>query len=148
MYPWATTYLFKHVASTELAKQGLDTTKLNFFTHRRINDIASQLMRSHGQSYATQTISQQRGGAIERSDISTLPECYLQHSGNSMLTRSSIVQPLVHPFYETLPVGQGIEPTDNTRARSDTIYFDHHENDDMSRQQYQQSSYNANELEL
>ncbi|KAA6352695.1 MAG: hypothetical protein EZS28_051778, partial [Streblomastix strix] len=93
----ATAYSFKHAASTELARQGLDTTKLNIFTHHSvfsraasnyyiyaanagINDIASQLVGSHGQSYATQTISQQRGRTIERSNISTLPGCYSQHS--------------------------------------------------------------------
>ncbi|KAA6399847.1 MAG: hypothetical protein EZS28_004632, partial [Streblomastix strix] len=141
----ATAYSFKHAASTELARQGLDTTKLNIFTHHSvfssttsnyylyaanagINDIASQLVGSHDQSYATQTISQQRGGAIEQSDI-----------------RSSIAQPLALPFDETLPVGRGIEPTDNTGARSDMIYIDQCDDDDMSRQQDQCSSWNANE---
>ncbi|KAA6394426.1 MAG: hypothetical protein EZS28_010050 [Streblomastix strix] len=37
-----------------------------------INNIASQLVKSHGQSYATQTIWLQTGGAIERIDINTL----------------------------------------------------------------------------
>ncbi|KAA6361386.1 MAG: hypothetical protein EZS28_043087, partial [Streblomastix strix] len=110
-----------------------------------INDIASQLVGSHGQSYATQTISQQRGGAIEQSNISTLPGCYLQHSGNSTLLRSSTAQPLAIPFDETLPVDRGIEPTDNIGTRSDMIYFDLQ--DDMSRQQDYWGSWNANELE-
>ncbi|KAA6401267.1 MAG: putative Transposon Ty3-I Gag-Pol polyprotein [Streblomastix strix] len=160
----ATAYSFKHAASTELARQGLDTTKLNIFTHHSvfsraasnyyiyaanagIYDIASQLVGSHGQSYATQTISQQRGGAIERSDISTLPEYFLQHSDNSKLSRSSIAQPLALPFYETLPVGRGIEPTDNKGALNDIIYLDQHNSDDMSRQQDYWSSWNANEFE-
>ncbi|KAA6323324.1 MAG: hypothetical protein EZS28_054327, partial [Streblomastix strix] len=159
----ATAYSFKHAASTELARQGLDTTKLNIFTHHSvfskaagnyyiyaanagINDIASQLVGSHGQSYATQTISQQRGGAIERSDISILPDCYLQHSGNNTLSRSSIAQPLALPFDDTLPVGRGIEPTDNTGARSDIMYIDQYD-DDMSRQQDQWSSWNVNEYQ-
>ncbi|KAA6389513.1 MAG: hypothetical protein EZS28_014958, partial [Streblomastix strix] len=129
----ATAYSFKHALSTELARQGLDTTKLNIFTHHSvfsraasnyyiyaanagINDIASQLVGYHGQSYATQTIS-------------------------------SIAQPLALPFDETLPVGRGIEPTDNTRARSDIIYIDQYDNDDMSRQQDQWSSWNVNEYQ-
>ncbi|KAA6377787.1 MAG: hypothetical protein EZS28_026684, partial [Streblomastix strix] len=144
----ATAYSFKHAASTKLARQGLDTTKLNIFTHHSvfsratsnyyiyaanagINDIASQLVGSHGQSYATQTISQQRGGAIERNSISTLPGCYLQHSGNRTLLRSSIAQPLALPFDETLPIGRGIEPIDNTRARSDITYIDQYDSDDI-----------------
>ncbi|KAA6384270.1 MAG: hypothetical protein EZS28_020206 [Streblomastix strix] len=160
----ATAYSFKHAASTELARQGLDTTKLNIFTHHSvfskaannyyiyaanagINGIASQLVGSHGQSYVTQTISQQRGGAIEQSNISTLPGCYLQQSGNSTLLRSSIAQPLALPFYETPPVGQGIELTDNTRARSDIMYIDQYDSDDMSRQQDYWSSWNANEYQ-
>ncbi|KAA6359321.1 MAG: hypothetical protein EZS28_045152, partial [Streblomastix strix] len=102
---------------------------------------------SHGQSYATQTISQQRDGAIERSNISTLPGCYSQHSGNSTLLRSSIAQPLALPFDKTLPVGRGFEPTDNTRARSDTMYMDQYDINDMSIQQDQWSSWNANGLE-
>ncbi|KAA6393490.1 MAG: hypothetical protein EZS28_010983 [Streblomastix strix] len=117
----------------KLARQGFETTKLNIFTLRseflravsnhyiyatnaENNDIASYLVGSHGQSFTNQTISLQRGGAIERSNISTLPWCSQQHSGNSTLSRSSIAQPLAFPFYETLPVGRGIEPTDNTRA--------------------------------
>ncbi|KAA6383006.1 MAG: hypothetical protein EZS28_021469 [Streblomastix strix] len=160
----AIAYSFTNAASTELARQVLETTKLNTFTHHSvfsrngnnydihaanagINDIASQLVGSHGQSYATQIISQQRGGAIKRSDISILPDCYLQHSGNNTLSRSSIAQPLALPFDETLPVGRGIEPTDNTRARSDIIYIDQYDNDDMSRQQDQWSSWNTNDLE-
>ncbi|KAA6352704.1 MAG: hypothetical protein EZS28_051769, partial [Streblomastix strix] len=89
----------------------------------------------------------QRGGTIERSNISTLPGCYSQHSGNSTLLRSSIAQPLALPFDETLPVGRGIEPTDYTGARSDTMYIDQYDNDDMSRQQDQWSSWNANEYQ-
>ncbi|KAA6401070.1 MAG: hypothetical protein EZS28_003409 [Streblomastix strix] len=77
------------------------------------------------------------GGAIEESNINTLPGCYQQLSGNSTLSRSSIAQHLSLPFYKTLPVGQGIEPTDNTRARNDIIYIDQYEYDDMSRQQDQ-----------
>ncbi|KAA6366952.1 MAG: hypothetical protein EZS28_037521 [Streblomastix strix] len=159
-----TAYSLKHAASTELARQGLDTTKLNIFTHHNvfsraasnnyiqaanvgINDIASQLVGSHGQSDATQTISQQRGGAFERSNISALPGCYLQHSGNSTLLRSSIAQPLALPFDDTLPVGRGIEPTDNTIARSDMMYIDQYDNKDMSREQNQWSSWNANEYQ-
>ncbi|KAA6386935.1 MAG: hypothetical protein EZS28_017535 [Streblomastix strix] len=73
----AISYSFKHAASTEIAKQGLDTTNLNIFTHLNvfsraacnfciyaanagINELASQLLGNHGQSYTTQTISQQR----------------------------------------------------------------------------------------
>ncbi|KAA6370185.1 MAG: hypothetical protein EZS28_034289 [Streblomastix strix] len=132
----ATTNSFKHAASTEQARRGLDSTNLNIFTHHSvlsraasnyyiyatntgINDIASQLVGSHGQSYATQTISQQRSGAIERNDISTFPGFYLQHSGNITLLRSSIAQLLALPFDKTLPVGRGIESTVNTGARSD-----------------------------
>ncbi|KAA6381901.1 MAG: hypothetical protein EZS28_022571 [Streblomastix strix] len=118
----ATAYSFNHAASTELARQGLQTTKVNIFTHHRIflraarnyniysanagiNGIASQLVGNQGQSQATQTISLQRSGAIERNDISTLLECYLQHSGNSTLLRISIIQLLTLPLYETLPAG-------------------------------------------
>ncbi|KAA6354586.1 MAG: hypothetical protein EZS28_049887, partial [Streblomastix strix] len=159
----APAYSFKHAPSTELARQGLETKKLNIFTHHSvfskaagnyyiyaanagINDIASQLVGSHGQSYATQTISYQSGGAIERSDISTQSECYLQHSGNSTLSQNSIVQPLALLLYENLLLGREIEPTDNTRARSDATYIDQ-QNDDTSSQQDQWSSWNANELE-
>ncbi|KAA6402475.1 MAG: hypothetical protein EZS28_002009 [Streblomastix strix] len=160
----ATEYSFKHVASMELARQELETTKLNNFTHlcvfsraasnyyihsanAAIDDIASQLVGSHGQSDATQTISQQRGRAIERSDINTLPECYWQHFDNSTLLWSLIVQPLALPFYETLPVGGGIEPNDSMRARRDMIYIDQYDNDDMSRQQGYRCSWNDNRLE-
>ncbi|KAA6382732.1 MAG: hypothetical protein EZS28_021742 [Streblomastix strix] len=160
----ATAYSFKHAASAELARQELETTKLNIFAHHNefsrassnyyiytvnagINNFASQLVGSHGQSYATQTISQQRGEAIKQSDISTLPGCYQQHSGNNTLQRSSIVQSLALPFYETLPVGRRIEPTDNTRSRCDIIYFDQHDYDEMARQQDYWGSWNANELE-
>ncbi|KAA6371081.1 MAG: hypothetical protein EZS28_033390, partial [Streblomastix strix] len=87
-------------------------------------------MESHGQSYATQTISQQRGRTIERSNISTFSGCYAQHSGNSTLSWSSIAQSLAFPFYETIPVGRGIDPIDNTRARSDMINIDQHDNED------------------
>ncbi|KAA6404235.1 MAG: hypothetical protein EZS28_000222 [Streblomastix strix] len=148
----------------EIARQGLETIKLNIFTlhsvfsraasnyyiyaaNAGINDIASQLVGSHGQSYATQIVSQQRGGAIERNDISTLTGCYLQHSGNSTLSRSSIAQHLALPFYGTLPVGRGIEPSNSIRVQSDMIYINRQDNDDMSRQQDQWSSWNANELE-
>ncbi|KAA6371030.1 MAG: hypothetical protein EZS28_033444 [Streblomastix strix] len=160
----ATAYSIKHAASTELARQDLETTKLNSFTDHSlfsrngnnydilaanvgINNIETQLMGNHGQSYATQTISQQRDGAIERSNISILPGCYSQHSGKNTLLRSSIAQPLALPFYETLPVGQGTEPTDNTRARSDMIQNDQQDNDDMSRQQDQWSGWKANEYQ-
>ncbi|KAA6375323.1 MAG: hypothetical protein EZS28_029153 [Streblomastix strix] len=112
-----------------------------------INQIAFQLVESHGQSYATQTISQQRGEAIERSDINTMPKCYSQYSGNSKLSWSSIAQSLALPFEETLPVGPRIEPTDNTKARSDIIYIDQHDNEDMSKHQDQWSNWNVNELE-
>ncbi|KAA6368387.1 MAG: hypothetical protein EZS28_036085 [Streblomastix strix] len=61
------------------------------------------------------------------------------------MLRISTAQLLALSFYETLPVGRGIEPTDNTRARSDMIYFD--QQDDMSRQQDYWSSWIANELE-
>ncbi|KAA6374124.1 MAG: hypothetical protein EZS28_030348 [Streblomastix strix] len=133
----AVTYSFKHASSIELERHGLETTQLNIFAHHRINDIVSQLVGSHSQTFATQTISQQRGGAIERSNISTLPGYNSQHSGESTLSRSSIAQILALSFYETLPVGRGIEPTDKTKARSDMIYIDQHDNDDMSRQQDQ-----------
>ncbi|KAA6365027.1 MAG: hypothetical protein EZS28_039447 [Streblomastix strix] len=126
----AIAYSFKHAASTEQAGQGLETTKLNTF-------LCTILMGIRGQSYATQTISQQIDSVIERNGINTLPVCDLYHSGNSMLSRNSIVQPLALPFYETLSVCRGIKSTDNTRARSDMIYFDQHRNDDMSRQQDQ-----------
>ncbi|KAA6403980.1 MAG: hypothetical protein EZS28_000490 [Streblomastix strix] len=146
----ATAYTFKYVASTELAIQGLETTQLNIFTHHSvfsraasnyyiyaanagINDFASQLVGSHCQSYATQTISQQRGGAIEQSNISTMPLCYSQHYGNSTLSRSSIAQPLALPFDETLPVGRGFEPIDNTRARSGMTYFEKQNDNENSR---------------
>ncbi|KAA6329191.1 MAG: hypothetical protein EZS28_053632 [Streblomastix strix] len=48
------------------------------------------------------------------------------------LLRSSIAQPLALPFDEILPVGRGIEPIDNTRARSDMIYIDQYDSDDIS----------------
>ncbi|KAA6357550.1 MAG: hypothetical protein EZS28_046923, partial [Streblomastix strix] len=159
----APAYSFKHAPSTELAVQRFETKKLNIFTHINeisraasnyyiypanvmINNIASQLVGNHGQCFATQTISYQSGGAIERSDISTLSECYLQHSGNSTLSQNSIDQPLALLFYENLLLGREIEPTDNTRVRSDVTYIDQ-QNDDMSRQQDKWSSWNANELE-
>ncbi|KAA6388842.1 MAG: hypothetical protein EZS28_015631 [Streblomastix strix] len=129
----ATRHLFKHAASTELARQGLETKKLNIFTHHSIfstaacnyniyaanagiNDITSQLVGSHSQSFATQSSSQQRGGAIERSDICSLPECYLQRSSTSMLQRNSIAEPFALSFNETLPISRRIEPTNNTRT--------------------------------
>ncbi|KAA6394754.1 MAG: hypothetical protein EZS28_009717 [Streblomastix strix] len=142
-----TIYSFKHAASTELARQGHETSKLNILTHYGTNEFASQLVGSHGQSYATQTISQQRGGAIERGDINALPGCYQQHSGNSTLSRSSTAQSPVIPFYEILLIGRGIEPTDNTRDGSDMIYIDQYDNNDTSRQRDQWSSWNVNGLE-
>ncbi|KAA6340795.1 MAG: hypothetical protein EZS28_052511, partial [Streblomastix strix] len=48
------------------------------------------------------------------------------------LLRCSIAQPLALPLDEILPDGRGIEPIDNTRARSDMIYIDQYDNDDMS----------------
>ncbi|KAA6364998.1 MAG: hypothetical protein EZS28_039476 [Streblomastix strix] len=126
----AIAYSFKHAVSTELAGQGLETTKLNTV-------FCTILVGSRGQTNATQTISQQIDAVIERNGINTLPVCDLYHSGNSMLSRNSIAQPLALPFNETLSVGRGIKPTDNTRARSDMIYFDQHHNDHMSRQQDQ-----------
>ncbi|KAA6380368.1 MAG: hypothetical protein EZS28_024106 [Streblomastix strix] len=160
----ATAHAFKHAASKELAKHGRKSTKINIFTHNSafsrvasyfyidaanvwINVNASQLMRSHGQSYAMQTISYQRGEGIERSDINSLPWCYQQHSNNSTLSRSSVAQHLALLFHETLLIGGGIEPTDNSRARSDMIFIEHNENDDMSRQQNYWSSCYVNGLE-
>ncbi|KAA6368434.1 MAG: hypothetical protein EZS28_036040 [Streblomastix strix] len=145
-----TMYSFKHAASSELARSELKTTKLNIFTNDRafsraasnqyiyaanaeINYIASQLVGIHNQSYATYTFLKQRGKEIERSDICTLPGCYLQHSGNNTLSRSSIAQPLALPFNEIPPIRPGIDSIDKTRARSDMIYFDQHDNEDKSR---------------
>ncbi|KAA6356365.1 MAG: hypothetical protein EZS28_048108 [Streblomastix strix] len=123
-YPWATEYSFKHASPTELVRQGLETTKLNVFTHHNVFSKAT----SNYYIYAANAWN---------NDIASI----------STLTRSSIAQPLALPLYETLPVGRGIKPTDNIRARSDMIYIDLYDNHDMSRQQDQLSSGNINGLE-
>ncbi|KAA6400000.1 MAG: hypothetical protein EZS28_004476 [Streblomastix strix] len=161
----ATVYSFKRAASTVLARLGLDTTKLNIFADNSVFSRAtsnqyiymlrmqiSMISRLSSWEVTVKATLYKPSHNKEVEQLNKVIQVHYQGVIHNTLVvvrcyGVQLLNLLPSHLMRPYPSVEELNPTDNTGARSDMIYIDQYDNDDMSRQQNQWSSWNANELE-
>ncbi|KAA6379622.1 MAG: hypothetical protein EZS28_024851, partial [Streblomastix strix] len=77
----------QHTKLTRIFEIVLICVESSFFCFQMADSQGWTALGSIQSLRLSMAVSQQRGGATERSNISTLPGCYQQHSGNRQSIR-------------------------------------------------------------